>query len=77
MSIGNMMGQMAIQKMLMNLQQVNPQMYNLILQAYQKGVNPKDLFNQITMGYTPEQKEDLFNQAKKYGIPENIINQFK
>jgi len=52
-------------------------MYNLAQQAYQRKINPKDLFNQITYGYTAEQKEELFRQAMQYGIPENIINQFR
>ena len=52
-------------------------MYNLILQAYQKNINPKDLFTQITSGYTDEQKQELFKQAKLYGIPEETINLFK
>ena len=26
---------------------------------------------------TPEQKEELFRQAMQYGIPENVINQFR
>ena len=77
MSMVNMMGQMAIQSMMMQLYQTNPQMYNLAQQAYQRNVNPKDLFAQITYGYTPEQKEELFRQAMQYGIPENVINQFR
>ena len=77
MSITNIMGQMAIQKLMNQLQQTNPQMYNLVIQAYQRNANPNDLINQILSNYSPEQKEEFFKQAKQYGISDNVLNQFK
>jgi hypothetical protein len=39
--------------------------------------NPADLFKQVTRGYSKEQMEQLFNAAKQYGIPEEVIQQVR
>ena len=77
MSLPQMMGKMAMQSMLNNLQKQNPAMYTMIQQAMQNGVNPTDLFKQVTKGYSKEQLDNLFTQAKQYGISEDTINQVR
>ena len=52
-------------------------MFQMYQQARQTNSNPADLFKQITKNYTPEQKEQLFNAAKQYGIPEEVIQQVR
>ena len=59
------------------LQKNNPKMYQMYQQARQTNSNPADLFKQITKNYSPEQEEQLFNAAKQYGIPEEVIQQVR
>ncbi len=68
---------MAIQKMMNQLQTKNPLMYNLLQQAMQNNANPADLFKQVTKGYSSEQLETLFKEAKQYGITDDVIQQVR
>lgn len=52
-------------------------MYQWYQQARQTNSNPADLFKQLTKGYSKEQKEKLFEEARKYGIPEEVIQQVR
>ena len=36
-----------------------------------------DLFNQITNGYSTEQMNSLFDRAKKFGVPIEVIEQLQ
>lgn len=36
-----------------------------------------ELFKEVTSGYTPEQMQSLFNQAKQMGVPEDIITKLQ
>ena len=64
-----------VMQMLMNqLKAKNPQMFQFLEQARKNNNNPVELFNQITQNYTPEQKEKLFNQARQFGVPDEVIN---
>lgn len=53
----------------------NPQMYNEIEQLRQNNGNPMELLKQITSKYTPEQMEQLYTNAKRFGVPDEVINQ--
>ena len=55
----------------------NPQAYQFLEQAQKSQSNPQELFKQITKNYKPEQIEQLFNTAKQFGMPDEIINQLK
>lgn len=55
----------------------NPQMFQFLEQAQKNQSNPMDLLKQITKDYTPEQKKGLFEKAKQFGIPENVLKQTK
>lgn len=77
MTIPQMMGNMSVQQMLNNLQRQNPMMYQMVQNAMKNGVNPTDLFRQVTKGYSKEQLDNLFTQAKQYGISEDTINQVR
>lgn len=37
--------------------------------------NPMDLYRQITKDKTPEQMQQFYAFTKKFGIPDEIINQ--
>lgn len=43
----------------------------------QSNGNPKSILQQILGNVTPEQKQNLLNQAKNYGMPENILSQIQ
>ncbi len=67
-----------IMQMLMNkAKQNNPQVFNLINNSMNNNINPINLFNQITKGYSQEQKNNIFQIAKQYGINDETINKFK
>lgn len=36
--------------------------------------NPQQILQQIMSNATPEQKTTLLNQAKTYGVPENVLS---
>ena len=55
----------------------NPQMFNLLNQAQKNQRNPQEMFKEITKGYKPEQMEKIFNQAKQFGIGDDVINKLK
>ena len=59
------------------LQKNNPKMYQMYQRARQANSNPADLFKQVTKGYSKEQLEQLFDAAKQYGIPEEVIQQVR
>ena len=64
--------------MLMNqLKARNPQIFQFLKQAQKNQSNPKELFKEITKDYNSEQMENIFNQAKQFGIDDETINQLK
>ena len=82
----NVLNQMAnyylnnqMQTMLVNLekqlQQTNPQMYQMYQLARQQNANPKDIFKQITSNYDENTMKQFKEQAKQFGIDENLLNQ--
>lgn len=52
-------------------------MFQILEQAQKNNKDPKELFKQITKDYKPEQINKIFNQARQFGIPDEIINKVK
>ena len=52
-------------------------MFQFLNQAQKNQSNPVELFKQVTKDYKPEQIESIFNQARQFGISDDIINQLK
>lgn len=50
-------------------------MYQMLSQGIQNNINPMDLFNQVTNGYSKEQMDNLINQAKSMGFPPEVLEQ--
>ena len=50
-------------------------MYQMLSQGIQNNVNPIELFNQVTTGYSQEQLDNLFNKAKSMGFPTEVLEQ--
>ena len=63
---------------LMNmLKQKNPQGYNMINQLRQSGGNPNAILNQMMGNMQPQQKQQLLQSAKQYGVPDNVLSHFQ
>jgi len=54
-----------------------PQNFQVAQNLMQNKNNPQDLVNQIMGSINPEQKQNLLNQMKQYGCPENILSQLQ
>lgn len=59
------------------LQSRNPQMANQISQAMNSGVNPQSLMKQMMGNMDNTQIQNALNQAKQFGVPDNILNQMQ
>lgn len=59
------------------LQNKNPQAFNVINQAMGSGSNPQDMLKQIMGGKSSEQVQQILNQAKSMGCPDNVLTQIQ
>ena len=59
------------------LKSKNPQMFQRVEKLRNSNGNPITLLQEVTKDYTPEQLDNFYNNAKKFGIPEDVINQAK
>lgn len=50
-----------------------PRQFQTINALMQNNANPQDIIQQMMSGASPEQKENLFKQAKNYGVPNEIL----
>ena len=72
------MNPMSIIQTMMNQMKVKmPQNFQTINALMQNRTNPQDLVNQIMSNISPEQKQDLLNQMKQYGMPEHLLSQLQ
>ena len=54
-----------------------PQNFQTINALMQNKNNPQDLVNQIMGNITPEQKQNLLNQMKSYGCPNELLSKLQ
>ena len=67
-----------LMKMLMGqLQARNPQMASQINQAMNSGANPQALMKQMMGNMDNAQIQNALNQAKQFGVPDNILSQMQ
>ena len=67
-----------ITQMLMNQLRVkNPQGYQTVQNLIQNNGDPQAFLHQIMQKATPEQKQQLFKQAKNYGVPNDFLAQIQ
>lgn len=59
------------------LQTKNPQMFNMINQARNSGTDPQAMLKQMIGNSNPEQMQNVINQAKQMGVPDNILSQIQ
>ena len=55
------------------LKQTNPQMYQMYINAKTNGANPNDLLKSLTSGYDDKTKELFKQQAKQFGINDDLL----
>ena len=68
---------MMLQMMLNRLKVKSPQNYKMINEAMQNNGDPTAILKQMMNNATPEQKQGLLNQAKQYGVPEDILSRIQ
>lgn len=56
------------------LKQTNPNMYQMYLNAKQNGLDPNDLLKQLTCNYDDKTREAFKQQAKQFGIEDDLLN---
>ena len=66
-----------IQSLMSNLKAKMPQNFQVVNNLMQNRANPQNLVNQIMGNISPEQKQNILNQMKQYGCPENILSQIQ
>ena len=54
-----------------------PQNFQVVNNLMQNKANPQDLVNQIMGNISPEQKQNLLNQCKSYGMPEELLSKLQ
>ena len=55
----------------------NPQNFKIINELMQNNGDPMNLAQQIMTNMQPQQKQNLLNQCKSYGMPEKILSQLQ
>lgn len=55
----------------------NPQSFQTINALMQSNGNPQQLVQQLMGNVNPEQKQNLLNQMKQYGCPNEILSQLQ
>lgn len=66
-----------VQTVLTQLQFKNPKGFQAIQQFMNSGGNPQSFVMQMMGNFSPEQKEELFKQAKSYGCPDDILSKLQ
>ncbi len=54
-----------------------PQNFQIVNNLMQNKTNPQDLVNQIMGSINPEQKQNLLNQMKQYGCPNELLSKLQ
>ena len=54
-----------------------PKNFQVAQNLMQNKTNPQDLVNQIMSNINPEQKQNLLNQMKQYGCPNELLSKLQ
>ena len=54
-----------------------PKNFQVAQNLMQNNGNPQDLVNQIMSNISPEQKQNLLNQMKQYGCPNELLSKLQ
>ena len=50
-------------------------MFQMVEQAQKNKNNPMDMLKEITKNYSPEQVNGLFERARQFGVPDDVVKQ--
>ena len=59
------------------LQNKNPQMFQIINQARNNGMDPQNMLKQMMGNVNPQQMQNIMQQAKEMGCPDSILKQMQ
>ncbi len=63
--------------LMQRLQTVNPQGYQFANQLIQNNGDPEGVLKQMLGKMSPEQKQNILNQAKSYNCPNEILSKIQ
>lgn len=63
--------------LMQRLQTVNPQGYQFANQLMQNNGNPEGALKQMLEKLSPEQKQNILNQARSYGAPNDVLSKIQ
>lgn len=66
-----------IQNLMKNLMSKNPQGYQMINQLMMNNGNPEGALKQLFSNATPEQRQQVLNQARGYGVPNDVLSKLQ
>ena len=66
-----------IQTLMEQMKVKNPQGYQFVINLMQNNGDPSAVLNQIIGNATPEAKQNLLNQGKNYGVPNEILSKLQ
>lgn len=75
--MNNFLTQTLFNKLQSQFRAKNPAGFQTFQQLMNSGGNPQSFAMQILGNFSPEQRQELLNQAKSYGCPDSILNQIQ
>lgn len=66
-----------VKSLMGRLQGIDPQSYAIANQLMQKGGNVDPIVKQLLGRVTPEQKQQILNTAKGYGVPDDYLSKLQ
>ena len=66
-----------VKSLMGRLQGIDPQSYAIANQLMQKGGNVDPIVKQLLGRVTPEQKQQILNAAKGYGVPDDYLSKLQ
>lgn len=52
-------------------------MFQMVEQARKNQKNPMEMFKEVTKNYSPEQINAIYDKARQFGVPNEVIQQFQ
>lgn len=59
------------------VQNQNPQAFQMVNQAINSGANPMQFMKQVMSNVSPQQMQDIMVQAKQFGVPDEVLQQMQ
>ena len=66
-----------INTLMQNLMNRNPNGYKTIVDAMNNKGKPEDMLQQVFGNYSTEQRQQILNQARMYGCPNDILSKLQ